>query len=69
LFLLLLLLLLFCFVLFIRYFLHLHFKCYPESPYILPLPCSPTHPLLLPDPGIALTWAYNLCKTKGLSSH
>ena len=27
---------------FIRYFLHLHFKCYPQSP-LYPLPaCSPT---------------------------
>jgi hypothetical protein len=34
---------------FIRYFLHLHFKCYPQN---LPQPCSPTHPLLLPGPGI-----------------
>jgi hypothetical protein len=41
---------------FIRYFLHLHFKCYPESPlYHLP-PCSPAHPLLLPGPGIPLYW-------------
>ena len=32
----------------IRYFLHLHFKCYPKSPlYPPPLPCSPTHPLPL----------------------
>jgi hypothetical protein len=35
----------------IRYFLHLHFKCYPQNPYILPHPCSPTHPLPLPVPG------------------
>jgi hypothetical protein len=30
---------------FIRYFLHLHFKCYPKSP-LYPLPCPaplPTH--------------------------
>jgi hypothetical protein len=24
--------------------------------YTLPLPCSPTHPLLLPGPGIPLYW-------------
>ena len=38
-------------------------------PYTLPPPCSPTHPLPLPGPGIPLYWAYNLRKTKGLSSH
>jgi hypothetical protein len=45
---------------FIRYFLHLHFKCYPQSPLYLPSPpppcCSPTHPLLVPGPGIPLYW-------------
>jgi hypothetical protein len=48
---------------FIRYFPHLHFKCYPpflvsspKVPYTLPLPCSPTHPLWLPGPGIPLYW-------------
>jgi hypothetical protein len=33
-----------------------------KVPYTLPLPCSPTHPLLLSGPGIP-------CKTKGLSFH
>ena len=28
----------------------------PKAPYNLPLPCSPTHPLLLPGPGIPLYW-------------
>jgi hypothetical protein len=28
----------------------------PKAPYTLPPPCSPTHPLLLPDPGIPLYW-------------
>jgi hypothetical protein len=28
----------------------------PKAPYTLPLPCSPTHPLLLPGPGIPLYW-------------
>jgi hypothetical protein len=28
----------------------------PKVPYTLPLPCSPTHPLLLPGPGIPLYW-------------
>jgi hypothetical protein len=41
---------------FIRYFLHLHFKCYPKSPLCPPPPWSPNHPLLLPDPGIPLYW-------------
>jgi hypothetical protein len=30
---------------FIRYFLHLHFKCYPKSLLYPPPPCSPTHSL------------------------
>jgi hypothetical protein len=34
---------------FIRYFLHLHFKCYPESPLYLP-------PALLPNPPIPDSW-------------
>jgi hypothetical protein len=28
----------------------------PNAPYNLPTPCSPTHPLLLPGPGIPLYW-------------
>jgi hypothetical protein len=28
----------------------------PKVPYTIPLPCSPTHPLLLPAPGIPLYW-------------
>jgi hypothetical protein len=28
----------------------------PKVPYILPLPCSPTHPLLLLGPGTPLNW-------------
>jgi hypothetical protein len=47
------------------YFLHLHFKCYPESP---PDP-SPTTPLPTHSHFLALafprTEAYKLCKTKG----
>jgi hypothetical protein len=27
-----------------------------QGPYNLPVPCSPTHPLLLPGPGIPLYW-------------
>jgi hypothetical protein len=34
-----------------------------------PSPCSPTHPLLIPGPGIPPNWAYSLHRTKGLSSH
>jgi hypothetical protein len=37
----------------IRYFLHLHFQCYPKSPPYPP-PNSPTHPLPLFGPGIPL---------------
>jgi hypothetical protein len=28
----------------------------PKVPYTLPLPCSPTHPLLLLGPSIPLYW-------------
>ena len=38
------------FYFFIRYFLHLHFKCYPERPLYPPTDLLPTHPLLLPGP-------------------
>jgi hypothetical protein len=31
---------------FIRYFLHLHFKCYPESPLFPPLALLPNPPVL-----------------------
>jgi hypothetical protein len=37
----------------------------PKAPYPLSPPCSPTHPLLLPGPGIPRTGAYDLHKTKG----
>ena len=47
---------LFNFLNFIRYFLYLHFKCYPESSLYPPLPCSPTHLLPLLGPGIPLYW-------------
>jgi hypothetical protein len=53
---------LFFFQFFIRYFLHLHFKCYPESPPYLPPP-PPTYtswPWCSPVLG-----AYKVCKTKG----
>ena len=50
---------------FIRDFLHLHCKCYPESPLYPPSPHSCTHPL----PFMALVFpsigAYKVCKTKG----
>jgi hypothetical protein len=43
----------------------------PKVPYTLPPPCSPTHLLPLPGPGVPLycTGAYDLWKTKDLSSH
>ena len=39
--------------LFIRYFLHLHFKCYLKSPPYAPLP-SPIYPFPLLGPGVPL---------------
>jgi hypothetical protein len=57
---------------FIRYFLYLHFKCYllswfplqkPVSPPLFP--CSPTHPLLLPGPGIPLYWGLEPSQDQG----
>jgi hypothetical protein len=56
----------------IRYFLYLHFKCYPLSSFPLenslppsPSPCSPTHSLLLPGPGIPLHWGIESSQDKG----
>jgi hypothetical protein len=46
----------FFYLFFIRYFLHLHFQCYPKSPPY-PLPHSPTHPLPLLGPGVPWTEA------------
>jgi hypothetical protein len=44
----------FIIIIFIRYFPHLHFQCYPKRPHTPPH--SPTHPLLLFGPGIPLYW-------------
>ena len=41
---------------FIRYFFIYNSNGIPKVPYTLPPPCSPTHPLLLPGPGIPLFW-------------
>jgi hypothetical protein len=38
--------------LFIRYFLHLHFKCYPQSPLYLP-------PTLLPNAPTPASWTWH----------
>jgi hypothetical protein len=44
----------FCLFFLIRYFLHLHFKCYPKVPHALPpLPYSPTPTSW---PGVPLYW-------------
>jgi hypothetical protein len=55
---------------YIIYFLHLHFKCYPESPLYPPTCPVPQHThshiLALAFP---CTRAYDLPQTKGLSSH
>jgi hypothetical protein len=52
-----------CVFFFIRCLLYLHFKCYPISWFTLrklPSPphslYSPSHPLMLPGPGISLHW-------------
>jgi hypothetical protein len=50
-----------CNIMFLFYFLLDIFFIYisnaiPKAPYTLPPPCSPTHPLLLPGPGIPLYW-------------
>jgi hypothetical protein len=54
--------------LFIRYFLHLHFKSW-KSP--IPSPCSAPQPTNFQFLALAFscTEAYDLRKTKGLSSH
>jgi hypothetical protein len=57
--------------------IYLHFKCYPfpsflsDNPPIpsIPIPCSPTHPLLLLALAFPNTGALSLHRTKGLSSH
>jgi hypothetical protein len=54
---------------FIRYFLHLHFKCYPKSPLYLP-------PTLLPSPPTLTFWPWHspvlghikFARPRGLSS-
>jgi hypothetical protein len=53
----LLILLFFSFKIFIRYFLYLHFKCYPKSPPYPPLPPdSRNYPFPLLVPGVPLYW-------------
>jgi hypothetical protein len=48
----------------IRYFLHLHFKCYPKSPPDPPPTPLPTHSHFLAL-AFPRTEAYKVCKTKG----
>jgi hypothetical protein len=50
---------------FIRYFLHLHFKCYPERLLYDSSLTYSTHPLLLLALASPCTGAYKVCKTKG----
>ena len=51
-------------IFFIRYFLYIHFKCYPKSSLYPP-------PTLIPKPPTPASWpwpcigAYNVCNTKG----
>jgi hypothetical protein len=44
----------FFFYIFIRYFLHLHFKCYPESPLY-----PPHRHALLPNPSTPASWPWH----------
>jgi hypothetical protein len=48
----------------IRYFLHLHFQCYPKSPHTPPPPPTTTHSLFLAL-AFPCTEAYKVCKTNG----
>ena len=61
---------LYSFFFIIRYFLHLHFKCYTQIPlYPPPHPApQPTHSHFLAL-AFPFTGAYDLGKTKSLSSH
>jgi hypothetical protein len=53
--------------LFIRYLLHLHFKCYPKT-LLYPSPsCSPTHPLPLLGPGVSPVLGYIKFANQGAS--
>jgi hypothetical protein len=55
----------FLLIIFIRYFLHLHFKCYPQSPLYPSRPAPlPTHSHFLAL-AFPCTGAYKVCKTKG----
>jgi hypothetical protein len=54
----------FLFPIFIGYFLHLHFKCYPESPLYPPPAPLPTHSHFLAL-AFPCTGAYKVYKTKG----
>jgi hypothetical protein len=38
----------------------------PKVPYTLPLPCSPTHPFLLPGSDIPLYWGIDPSQDDGL---
>ena len=50
---------------FIRYFFIYISNVIPKIPYTLPPPCSPTHPLLLPGPGISLHWGIESSQDQG----
>jgi hypothetical protein len=63
----------------VRYFLYLHFQCYPLSSFPSENPLShllsscfyedvtlPIHPLLLPLPGIPLHWGIKPSQDQGL---
>ena len=57
---------------FFRYFLYLHFKCYPlsyfppkKTPILSPHICFPTYPLPLPDPGMPLYWGIEPLQDQG----
>ena len=65
---------LFSFLVFLSFIFYYIFSSFtfqmlpPKTPIHSLLPCSITHPLPLPGPAFPLTGAYDLTKTKGLSS-
>jgi hypothetical protein len=55
------------FLYFIRYSFIYISNAISKVPYTLPLPCSPTHPLLLLGPGVPLYWDIESLQDQGAS--